>query len=163
MIKHIFIPFQNGGRLNMVYPRVQYLDQSFFFFYINDLPKVVNNNSKSVLFADDTSSIVSSPSVANFKNDLTLAFEQLNTWFNTNLLSSNYNKMQYVQFQTTNSLTTQIDISYNNRYIVNNTNTRFLGITFDSSLSWKDHIDRLRVKLIKACYVIRFLRPLVSH
>jgi hypothetical protein len=97
MIKHILIPFQSGGRLNMVCPRVQYLDQSFFFFYINDLPKVVNNNSKPVLFADDTSIIVSSPSVANFKNDLTLAFEQLNTWFNTNLLSLNYNKMQYVQ------------------------------------------------------------------
>jgi hypothetical protein len=163
MIKHILILFQNGRRLNMVCPRVQYLDKSFFFFYVNDLPKVVNNNSKPVLFADDTSIIVSSPSMANFKNDLTLAFEQLNTWFNTNLLSLNYNKMECVQFRTTNSLTIQIDISYNNRYIVNSTNTRFLCITLDSSLSWRDHNDGLRVKLSKACYAIRFLRPLVSH
>jgi hypothetical protein len=43
------------------------------------LPKVINNNFKQVLFADDTSIAVSSPSVANFKNVLTLAFEQLNT------------------------------------------------------------------------------------
>jgi hypothetical protein len=63
----------------MVCPRVQCLDQSFFFFYINDLPKVVNNNSMPVLFSDDTSIIIGSPSVANSKNYLTLAFEQLNT------------------------------------------------------------------------------------
>jgi hypothetical protein len=29
-----------------------------FLFYINDLPEVVNNNSKPLLFADDTSVIV---------------------------------------------------------------------------------------------------------
>jgi hypothetical protein len=57
------------------------------FFYINDLPEVVNNNSKPVLFADDTNAIVSNPDLVNFKNDLTFSFEQLNAWFNINLLS----------------------------------------------------------------------------
>jgi hypothetical protein len=71
--------------------------------------------------------------------------------------------MQYVQFRTTNSLSTQIDINYKNKYIVNNTNTRFLRITIDSSLSWKNHIDGLMVKLNKACYAIRSLRSFVSY
>jgi hypothetical protein len=116
--------FSEWGKTKHGVPQGSVLGPIPFLFYINDLPKVVNNNSKPVLFADDTSIIVSNPSVANFKNDLTLAFE-LNTWFNANLLSLNVNKTRYVQFQTTNSLTTQINISYNNRYIVNNTNTRF--------------------------------------
>jgi hypothetical protein len=38
-----------------------------------------------------------------------------------------------------------------------------LGITVDSSLSWKNHIDELKVKLSKACYAVRSLRPFVSH
>jgi hypothetical protein len=51
-------------------------------FYINGLPQAVNNNSKPVLFADDTSVIASNPDLVNFKNDLTFSFEQLNAWYN---------------------------------------------------------------------------------
>jgi hypothetical protein len=71
--------------------------------------------------------------------------------------------MQYVQFSTTYSLPTQVDISYKNKYIINDTNTRFLGITMDSSLSWKNHVHGLMVKLNKACYAIRSLRPFMSN
>jgi hypothetical protein len=58
--------------------------QMLFFFYSNDLLKAVNNKSKPVLFADDTSVIVSNSDLVHFKNDLIFSFEQLNTWFNTN-------------------------------------------------------------------------------
>jgi hypothetical protein len=79
------------------------------------------------------------------------------------LLSLNFNKTHYLQFKTTNSSTIEIDISYNNKHIVNNLNSQFLGITVDSSLSWKNHIDGLMVKLSKACYAVRSLRPFVSQ
>jgi hypothetical protein len=63
------------------------LGPMLFLFYVNDLPKAVNNNSKPVLFSNDTSVIVSNPNLVNFENDLIFSFEQLNAWFNTNLLS----------------------------------------------------------------------------
>jgi hypothetical protein len=113
-------------------PQGSVLEPIFILFY---LPKAVNNNSKPVLFADDTSLIVSNLNLVNFKNDHIFSFEQLNAWFNTNLLSLNYNKTQYVQFRVTISLPTQVVISYKNKCIVSDTNTRFLGITMDSSLS----------------------------
>jgi hypothetical protein len=75
------------------------------------LPEVEKNNSKPVLFADDTSVIVSNPDIVNFKNDLTFSFEQLNAWFSINLLSLNYDKTQYVHFRTNNSVIPQVDIS----------------------------------------------------
>jgi hypothetical protein len=142
-------------------PQGSILGPLLFLFYINDLDKVLNNDSKLVLFADDTSIIVSNSNLANFKNYLTFSFKQLKAWFNINLLSLNYNKTQYIQFTTIDSQTIQFDISYN-RYITNNTNTRFLGTTVDSSLSWKHHTDGLVVKLGTACYAIRYVRPFVS-
>jgi hypothetical protein len=72
-----------------------------------------------------------------------------------NLLSLNYDKTRYVHFRTNNSLIPHVDISYKNRYIVNDTITWFL--------SWKNHIDEFKVKLSKACYADRSLRPFVSH
>jgi hypothetical protein len=143
-------------------PQESILGPMLFLFYINDIHKVINDNTEPVLFVDDTSIIVSNPNLVKFKN-LISAFQQLNAWFNVNLLSLNYNKTKFIQFRTTNNQTTHLDISYNNRYIPNDTNTRFLGITIDSSLSWKEHIDKLMVKLSRACYAIKSLRPFIFH
>jgi hypothetical protein len=70
----------------------------------------VNYNSEPVLFADDTSIIVSDPNLLNFKNNLISSFKQLNEWFDINFLSLNYNKTQNIHFRTTNSQTIQLDI-----------------------------------------------------
>ena len=40
--------------------------------------------------------------------------------------------------------------------------TKFLGITIDSSISWKEHISDLTSKLNKACYAIRTIKSLLS-
>jgi len=38
-----------------------------FLFYINDLPQITNENSKIVLFADDTSMVITNPNPLNFE------------------------------------------------------------------------------------------------
>jgi hypothetical protein len=37
------------------------------------------------------------------------------------------------------------------------------GLTIDSTLSWRIHIDHLTSKLSPACYIIRYVRPLMTH
>jgi hypothetical protein len=37
---------------------------------INDLPQITNENSKTVLFADDTSMIITNPNPSNFEKVL---------------------------------------------------------------------------------------------
>jgi hypothetical protein len=56
------------------------------------VPKIFSNNVKSVLFADDTSLIVSNHNYVEYKEDINTAFIQLNEWFNSDLLILNYKK-----------------------------------------------------------------------
>jgi hypothetical protein len=53
------------------------------------LPQVLNENSKIVLFADDTSVIISNPSPLAYVNQVNEDLKCLRDWFNTNLLSLN--------------------------------------------------------------------------
>jgi hypothetical protein len=144
-------------------PQGSILGSLLFLLYIYDLARVFGNNHKPVLFADDTGLIVSHLNHTDFSNDITSAFNQLNKWFAANLLSLNLEKTQYVQFMTKNTHINKIYISYNNTFILNTSNTKFLGLVIANSLSWKDHITQLIPKLSKACYVLRSIRPFMSQ
>jgi hypothetical protein len=80
-------------------------------------------------------------------------------WFQSNLLTLNCNKTHFLQFLTKNKKELQIQIVSSNSIISNLKSTTFLGLTIDSTLSWKDHIADLTSKLNKAFYAIRTIKP----
>jgi hypothetical protein len=42
-------------------------------------------------------------------------------------------------------------------------NTKFLGVTIETNLSWRTHIDRHLLKLSTVCYVLRTLKSCMSQ
>jgi len=50
----------------------------FFLIYINDIPKAVERKALPILFADDTSILLTSPNNIQMQSDINLGFEQLN-------------------------------------------------------------------------------------
>jgi hypothetical protein len=124
-------------------PQGSILGPLLFLCYINDLPRIFENDVKPVLFADDTSLIINSHSLLQHKNDVNIAFVRLNEWFNANLLTLNFDKTKHVQLSTRSTLNNVVSVSYNNNFISNNTNTKFLGLVLESSCIWKAHIFQL--------------------
>jgi len=84
-----------------------------FLIFINNLPKFVNDKSVPVLFADDTSILLSHSNPTDFNNDIDTVFKILNNWFKQNLLSLNFTKTQFTNFTTKNNNQIEImDIPY---------------------------------------------------
>jgi hypothetical protein len=52
-----------------------------FLVFISDLPKFINDKSAPILFADDTSILVSHPNPLVFYKTINTVFRTLNEWF----------------------------------------------------------------------------------
>ena len=72
--------FSKWDKINIDVPQESILGALFFLIYINDLPSVIpytvtNKNSSVVLFADDTSVIISELWLMNFERQLNIVFQ----------------------------------------------------------------------------------------
>jgi hypothetical protein len=122
-------------------PQGSILGPVFFILCINDFPKTIAGLANPVLFADDTSMIISKSDPTEFINTISRNIIKINEWFKSNLLSLNIDKTYFVQFCTKTNQKHDFQTSYENRQIIKAQNIKFLGIIMDSNLSWKQHID----------------------
>ena len=103
------------GEVTLGVPQGSILGPLLFLLYINDLPQITNVNSKFVLFADDTSVIITNTDPLHFKAILNKITHDINEWFETNLLSLNLDKTHYIQFVTKNNSPNDFDIMHGSK------------------------------------------------
>jgi hypothetical protein len=143
-------------------PQGSILGPLLFLIYINDLPMATDSDTKVVLFADDTRIIITSPNQERLQAALNRTLSGINLWFKANFLSLNFNKTNYLQFKTKNYVDNRLDINCLNKNIANCPYTKFLGLMFDDSLTWNNHIDQFISQLNSACYAIRSVNAMLS-
>jgi hypothetical protein len=73
-------------------PQGSILGPLLFLVYINDLPRAVEHKAFTILFADDTGILLTSPNNTHMQRDFNYIFEQLIRWFKSNLLFLNFDK-----------------------------------------------------------------------
>jgi len=119
-------------------------------------------SANPVLFADDTSMIITKSGHMEFTNTINRNIIKINRCFKSNSLSLNTDKTHFLQFHMKINQNYDIQISYENKQITKAQNIKFLGIIIDSNLSWKQHIDDIIPKLNKACLAIRSIKHFIS-
>ena len=143
-------------------PQGSILGPLLFLFYISDLPKAINDKSIPILFADDTSILITSPNKNDLQIKITAAFNFINEWLNTNLLYINFNKTHYIQFTTENKPKSHIKITNVNKQITTISSIKFLGMYINDTINWKYHIEYILTKSSADCYAMRIIKPYMS-
>jgi hypothetical protein len=131
--------------------------------YTSDQQMILNKTSFPVLFADVTGILFTHHDIKDLNMNKNTMFQIVNKWFTSNLLSLNYEKTQCIQFRTKNSVHNDNKIMYHNNTISNISNIKFLGLILESTLSWSKHIEGLINKLSSVCYMLRYVKPYMSH
>jgi hypothetical protein len=100
------------------------------------LPNLASVGTQIFLYADDTIIIVTSPYLENLETQIDQIFWEINDWFKVNHLILNYNKTHYLQFNMKNSRDYDLELNYQHNYVKSSSNTKFLRLIIDDSLSW---------------------------
>jgi hypothetical protein len=89
----------NGNLLQLESLKDPYLVPLLFLLYVNDLPNAIFDISNPVLYADDTSLIITNSDIKMSEKDINTVILRLNRWFHSNLLLLNLGKIISFNFQ----------------------------------------------------------------
>ncbi len=116
-----------------------------FLISINDLPESIQ--AKTLLYADDTTFLNSSPDINALRAITQNVIKDVAVWFSANGFLLNDSKTQQIVFS----------VKKNNPQVYNPDHldaVKFLGVFFDSRLSWSQHIDFIAPRLARVIYLL---------
>src|ERR1043165_2452631 len=134
-------------------PQGSVLSPLLFLLMINDIRTGVNGVEVS-LFADDSAIYLGHRNIKTLQNKIQSSINLIQNWCNENGFKISINKTTGVLFSKRNNLA-RINIKIDQKQIKMENKVKFLGVIFDSKLTWKPHIDYIIDKCKKKVNLIR--------
>ena len=144
-------------------PQGSILRPLLFLLYVNDLA-----NTSSLLtfhlFADDTNFYFSSKTLSHLETNLNHELQSVAEWMKCNGLALSISKTNFILFHSSKLKPNQsLRIKIDDALIKQVCSTKYLGLTFDSNLTWKSHINELCLKLSKTVGILSKVRHFVDN
>ena len=126
-------------------PQGSILGPLLFLIFINDLPQCLKH-CKSILYADDTLLYYAGRTENDLQVKINEDLNSLSQWLNNNLLTLNYEKTKFMIFANKKQ-STKVDITIENKKVLQERLFNYLGVTLSSDLTWHNHINNIITKI----------------
>ena len=174
----------NDGNSNLRYitkgvPQGSILGPLLFLIYINDLANCTS--LFTLLFADDTSFLISGKKLNEVIELLNVELKKICYWFRTNELSLHPGKTKFmiftknesnINFDELNIVLDNNNVNQNDEnniiklsYVNSNSEIpaiKFLGVPIDPKLNFKHHIDAIHSKVSRSLFAINSVKHFID-
>ena len=142
-------------RISAGIPQGSVLGPMLYILYTRDLPNL--EGTTIATFADDTAILATGNNISEATTKLQKTTNSVNNWTKTWRIKLNETKSVHVNF-TNQKVNNWIPVVLNSQQIPHANTAKYLGMTLDAKLKWKEHVkkkqEELNIKYRKMYWLI---------
>lgn len=132
-----------------------------FNLYINDIASAIKN--QSILYADDTSIIISAQDVSELEAKANKDLKIIEDYTKANKLSINIKKTTYLIFNPKGKKSPKLNLTLSTQTLEQVHESKFLGVWIDDHLSFKTHFQHVSKKLKSTLGIICQAKKILTY
>jgi len=149
--------YSNVYRQQQGVPQGSVMSCTLFALAINDVVENIPPGVCKSLYVDDLAIYYSSRNLNSIERQLQLAINNIHKWTCRNGFQISTEKTVAVHFHNKKGLQHEITLTMAGRNILFRDDAKFLGLRFDTKLTWEPHIRELRAKCIQSLSLLKCL------